>query len=135
MRSSCRDQCPYAALLALCGIAYFVFHALREELPTGFVRDSLPSLLTPPAMFSVVELMPNVRFHTRRIKYALLAVTTLIAAIWLEAVVPVWTHRASGDSGDAIAMGVGFIVFCLYDLAFGRKTASPSSTGDTSSMR
>lgn len=90
----------------------------------GIARDSLPSLLTPLAMFSVIELMPNVRFHARHIKYAVLAVTTLIAVIWLEAIVPRWTQRASGDFSDAVAMGVGFVLFCLYDLAFGRKRAA-----------
>ncbi len=104
-----------------------VFHAIREQLPSGFLSDSLPSLLTPLAMFSVIELMPSIRFHTHRMKYAVLAVTTLVAGIWLEAVVPQWTPRASGDVGDAVAMGVGFILFCLYDLAFGRRSATEAA--------
>ncbi len=124
-----RRRLAYVVLLALCGAAYFAFHAFRDRLPSGAVRDSLPSLLTPLAMFSVIELMPNIRFHTQRIKYTVLAATTLIAAVWLEAVVPRWTPRASGDVGDAVAMGVGFVLFCLYDLAFGGRGAPKPSDG------
>ncbi len=42
-------------------------------------------------------------------------------SIRLEVIVPRITQRASGDLGDALAMGVGFALFCLYDLAFGRR--------------
>lgn len=128
MRNTFRVRWPRLVLLALCGAAYFAFHAVRDQLPGGFLKDSLPSLLTPLAMFSVIELMPSIRFHTRRTKYVVLAATTVIAAIWLEAVVPRITQRASGDVSDAIAMGVGFVLFCVYDLAFGRRSNSADDT-------
>lgn len=112
---------PFVLLLVGCAVAYFGFHAVRDQLSPGLLRDSLPSLLTPLAMFGVIELMPSIRFRNRRIKFAVFAATTLVAAVWLEAIVPRITQRASGDLGDALAMGVGFALFCLYDLAFGRR--------------
>jgi hypothetical protein len=121
VRYALRERRPFVVLLGACALAYFGFHAVRDRLPAGFLHDSLPSLLTPLAMFGVVELIPSIRFRKRAIKFAVLAATTLIAAIWLEAVVPRFTQRASGDVGDAVAMAVGFVLFCMYDLAFGRR--------------
>lgn len=88
------------------------------------MNDSFPSLLTPLAMFSIIELMPSIRFRSRSIKFAVLAATTLFAALWLEAIVPRFTPRAIDDIGDAAAMGLGFVLFVLYDLALGRRSAT-----------
>ncbi len=115
-----RERLPFVVLLAGCAVVYFGFHAVRDRLPTGLLHDSLPSLLTPLAMFGVVELVPTIRFRRRRLKVVILAATTLVAAIWLEAVVPRMTQRATGDLSDAVAMAVGGALFCLYDLIFGR---------------
>lgn len=102
-------------LLAVCAAGYFAFHAVRESLAAGFVRDSFPSFLAPIVMFAVVELTPRIRFRFRRIKYAVLAATTLVAILWLEAVVPRWTSRATDDASDAAAMILGFVAFCVFD--------------------
>lgn len=66
-------------------------------------------------MFSVVEFLPAVRFNSRRSKLIILSLTTAVAAIWLEGIVPHFTDRATGDFADAVAMGIGFAVFWTYD--------------------
>ncbi len=109
---------PFAGLLTAVMLAYFAFHAVRSSLPPGWFRDSFPSLLTPPAMLAVVELTPGVRFRSRRVKLAVYAATTLVAAVWLEGIVPRLTPRATGQWGDVAAMALGFALFC----AFGRSS-------------
>lgn len=89
-------------------------------MPHGVLRSAFPSLLTPLGMFGVVELLPGVRFHSRKIKWLVLGGTTLVAAVWLEAIVPRWTLRATGDWEDALAMAVGFGLFCLFDRVWGK---------------
>ena len=101
------------------GCAYFGFHAIRKELPPGILRTAFPSLLTPLGMFGVIELLPGIRFQSWRIKWPVLGVTTLVAAIWLEAIVPMWTKLATGDWQDALAMGAGFLLFCAFDWMWG----------------
>lgn len=110
---------PTIWLLVFVGCAYFGFHAIRADLPPGFIRTALPSLLTPLAMFGVVELLPSVRFDTRRLKWLIFGATTLVAAVWLEAVVPRLTDLASGAWQDVLAMGIGFALFCGFDWLWG----------------
>lgn len=114
-------------LLAGCGVAYFAFHAVREQLAPGFVRESFPSVLAPLVMFAIVELTPRVRFRNRRIKYAVLAATTFVAVVWLEVVVPRWTARATGDASDAAAMLLGFFAFCVFDWIAGVRRSGTAS--------
>ena len=121
MRRLPADRLPFLLLLAGCLFAYVAFHAVRHRLPAGALHDSFPSLLAPLAMFAVVELTPGVRFHGLRIKLAVFTATLLVAVVWLEAIAPRLTRRATGDPRDAAAMAAGFALFCLYDAAFGRK--------------
>lgn len=131
-----KKRLPYIALLAVCFIAYLSFHAVRGQIPFTALKNSFPSLLTPLAMFGLIEFLPAVRFHSRRNKFVILAGTTAFAALWLEGIVPRFTDRATGDFGDAAAMCVGFLLFWIYDSVIANtwhSAASPCRTEQSDS--
>ena len=99
------------AFLALYLAAYILFHALRHSLPSGFVRDSFPSFLLTPFMFSIVDCVSGIRFHSFAKKLLVLTATTALAAIWFEGIVPTFYTKSRGDAGDAVAMFIGLAAY------------------------
>lgn len=103
------------ALLALCLLAYVVFHRYRLSMPYGFWRSSLPSLLLIPVMFCVTDLFPSIRFHGWIKKAAITGVATLAAVLWFESVVPVFYFRSVSDPSDMAAMALGWLLYLAVD--------------------
>ena len=100
-----------AAFLSTYVAAYVIFHWKRRGLPHGHFRDSFPSFLVLPFKFSIVDLVPGIRFHTRRNKFVILTCTAIVAAIWFEIIVPTFYSKSTGDIGDAVAMFFGLFFY------------------------
>ena len=100
-----------AAFLFVCIGAYVLFRLTRPHLPRGYFRSSFPSFLVIPFMFSIVDLVPGIRFHSRRSRIIILTLTTVVLALWFEVVVPAFHPSSIGDITDTAAMFVGLIFY------------------------
>ena len=99
-----------AFLLLLSVVGYFAFHAVREDLPEGFLRASMPSFLLPLAMVATIDLAPAIRFHSRRHRAVILTAAMLLATFWFEGIIPLLTDSSTADSRDVLAMLLGSAV-------------------------
>jgi len=100
--------------LILLGISlgiYILFHEIRNMLPIGFFRDSLPSVLVAPVMFSVIELTPSIKFHNHRSKLIITFLATNVIALWFEVVVPLFYPVSVMDISDVFGIFLGWILY------------------------
>ncbi len=105
------QRVPWWIVVAAVVVLYFGFHRVRGHLPDSLFRDSFPSFLAIVLLFSIVELQSDIRFHSRRMKFWILLLTTTGAAIWFEGIVPLFYRRSTGDIKDVYAMLGGFAVY------------------------
>jgi len=109
-----------AAFLFACIGAYVLFRLARPHLPRGCARSTFPSFLVIPFMFSIVDLISGIRFNSRCSRISILSLTTVVLALWFEAVVPAFHPASTGDIADVAAMFLGLIFYFV---------ASPSLYG------
>lgn len=104
--------------LILLGISlgiYLLFHEIRNLLPIGVFRDSLPSVLVAPVMFSVIELTSSIKFHSHRSKLIITFLATNFIAIWFEVVVPLFYPVSVMDVNDVLGIFLGWILYITFD--------------------
>ena len=90
---------------------YSLFHEIRNLLPNGFLRDSLPSLLVAPVMFSVIELTASIKFHSHRSKLIITFFATIVISIWFELIVPLFYPISVSDFSDVLGIFIGWILY------------------------
>ena len=112
-----------AAFLGVYVCGYVLFHGVRGALSPGWFRDAFPSVLVTPVMFSVVDLVPGIRFYKLRTKILVFTCTTAVAAAWFEGMVPTFYSRAVGDVGDVAGMFVGLGVWLVQHFVTARGMA------------
>jgi hypothetical protein len=86
-------------------------------------RSSFPSFVTFPVIFSIIELLPDICFHSRRTKALILAAIVTVGALWFEFLVPLILSRSAGDIRDAVALFLGFATYWLVDCWSARRVA------------
>jgi hypothetical protein len=97
-------------LLAACLILYKAFKLARPELPSGFLKDSFPSLLFMPAALTAANLAHG--FWLKRPSDwgghpVTILIATAVAAVLLEGFAPLFAQTATRDTGDVVGLAAG----------------------------
>lgn len=109
-----RVRAAYFVLLAACGLAYVYFRLHRSAFAPGFFRSSFPSFLVTIIMLAVLRLLMKSTPARRSTRIAGEVFTLVVMAVWLELLIPWFLPGCVGDSGDVVAMILGFFMFQLF---------------------
>jgi hypothetical protein len=101
--------------------AYIAFHALRDSLPSGVLKDSLPSMLFLPVAFPLIDCFA--RDWSLSLRNQIFAICTSV--LLFEYVGPLVWPSSVADWTDALFIGIGGILYS--QLMFLSKTKPPDN--------